>query len=31
MSASMSRSLWMYRAGTGFFLPESRVIGAVPA
>src|ERR1039457_5427663 len=31
MSASMSRSLWTYRAMTVFFLPEARVMGLVPA
>ncbi len=29
--ASMSRSLWMNRAATTFFLPGSRVIGLVAA
>jgi hypothetical protein len=31
MSASMSRSLWMCRAATSFFLPEARVVGLVAA
>jgi hypothetical protein len=31
MRASMSRSLWIQRAVTVFFLPEARVRGLVPA
>jgi len=27
----MSRSLWMNRAATAFFLPEARVMGLVAA
>jgi len=30
-SASTSRSLWMKRAVTTFFLPDARVIGLVAA